>query len=68
VNDEVDAVAGADADFEKPGRMIGTDEHCEVIDLKDAYRMLIGVEDVFVGLAVFTVTGEDDRIHNVNVS
>jgi hypothetical protein len=68
VNDEIDTFARADSDLEQSCGEVGADERGQIVEQQYAYRVLIGVEDVVVGDTVLAGAGEDDRIHDVNLS
>ena len=68
MNDEVDTFGAAHADLEELARTVGSDEHHEVVEPQDTDGVPVGVEDVVVVDTMFSGTGEDDRIHVVNLS
>lgn len=68
MNDEVDSLGMAHTDLEELSRSARSDEHDEVVELHDSGGMAVGVKDVVVVDPVFACTGDDHRIHDVNLS
>ncbi len=68
MDDEVDSFGAAHADLEKLARLTGTNQHDQIVELKDTCRVAVGVEDVVVMYAVFACAGDDHRFHDVNLS
>ena len=48
MHDQVDSVAFDDADLEQVAIGCCCDEHCQVVEIEDACRVAVGVEDVVV--------------------
>lgn len=68
VDDEVDSLAGADADLEESACEVGSDQHGEVVEYEHADRVVVGVDDVVVCDAVFASARKNDRIHAIKLS
>ncbi len=67
---ELDSVGRRDADLEEPGRVVGADQHREVVvgQIDDSDRVAVGVEDVLVGDAMTASAGQDHGVHRIKLA
>lgn len=68
MDDELDSLTAAQADFQDPRRPVGADQHGQVVEPKHSDRVLIRMENVLIDDAVLSGAGENDRIHSVKLS
>jgi hypothetical protein len=68
MDDELDSLTLAEADFQKPRSSVRADQHRQVVKPKHSDRVLICVENVLIAHAVLSGAGKDDRIHAIKLS
>ena len=68
MDDELDSLTIAEADFQESRCSVGADQHGQVIEPQHPDRVLIRMENVLVDDAVLSCAVEDDRIHVVKLS
>lgn len=67
MNDEVDAFCLCNTDFEQVGRLIGADQHGEVIYLKNPDRVPVCVQHVIICDPVLACTVQNYRVHAIKL-
>lgn len=68
MDDELDSLTVAQANFQEPRCSVGADQHRQVVEPTYSDGVLICVENVLVSDAALSGAGEDDRIHTVKLS
>ena len=63
MNNELDTLSCRHTDLEESGRLSGTDEHGEVVEVEYSDRVAISMQHVFVGDPMLACALEDDGVH-----
>ena len=68
MDNELNSLTVAEADFQEPRCSFGADQHREVVEPKHSNWMLKCMENVLINNAMFSSAVEDDWIHVIKLS
>jgi hypothetical protein len=68
VDDELDSLTVAQADFQEPSRSVRADQHRQVVKPQHSDWILISVKHVLISNTMLPGAVEDDRIHGIKLS
>lgn len=68
MNDELNSISDADADFQQLRRLVRANQHHKVVQTEHTDGVLVGVENVVVGHTVLSRAFQNDRPHEINLS
>lgn len=67
MHDEVDALTPSDPDLKKPRCTIRADDHDDIVQIEEANRVAVRMQDVLIGDAVLAGAPQNHRLHQIRL-